>query len=622
MNDAAALERQLAEQIREAVEPFRQRLGSIADQIEVFLRSSADRQPDFWEVANLLGNFMNEPEVEENARERCRQVIDRVREHQGEIARTSRRPTTVLFGTSGWREPIGHGFSIHNVHKVVRGIIEMMETATFVETNGYRSFDEVRKQGIVVLRDNRFMGDEFIEAAVAELSAAGIRIYNAGECPTGVGSAMVTELKAAGSINFTPSHNPMDYAGIKFNPADGGPADLQLTSIIEEKANGFMQEGAAFEPAERPGAAEVETIDAAGLFTKFIETKSRVFDLPKIRTWLRENRDELLIVIDTMHGASRGYIERLLGDDLVEQLRESGSIEFLNTDDDYSFHGVKPEPSAKNQQPLIERLKESGRSLTLAAALDPDADRIRFGDAAMDLDMNRFAAIAYANLLGRGLRGGIATSVPSSDFPLEMARQENLPAFEVPVGFKNFRQLLTNEEVVLAFEESDGITFGGHTLEKDAVAGFLAAVEALADGGRPLSEQYQQLQSRYGFFYPERAGAEVKGVTVEGWQKYKKAVVESLTSDLFATGDTVEIGGETKRIAGINTLDGLKLVFEDKSWILLRPSGTEPKFRYYYEVTSSSALEDAGTQLEAYRTVAESILEQARSRVAALARPV
>jgi phosphomannomutase len=622
MNDEAAMERQLAEQIRDLVEPFRAQLGPIADQIEAFLRSSAGRQPDFWEVANLLGNFMNEPEVEESARERCRKVIDQVREHQGGIARTSRRPTTVLFGTSGWREPIGHGFSVHNVHKVVRGIIEMMQTETFLETNGHRSFDEVRAEGIVVLRDNRYMGDEFIEAAVAELSAAGIKVYNAGECPTGVGSAMVTELKAAGSINFTPSHNPMDYAGIKFNPADGGPADLQLTSIIEEKANGSMREEAAFEPAERTGEADVETIDAAGLFTKFIETKSRVFDLPKLRRWLRENRDELLIVIDNMHGASRGYIERLLGEELVEELRVSGSIEFLNTNEDFSFHGVKPEPSAKNQKPLIERLRQSGRRLTLAAALDPDADRIRFGDAAMDLDMNRFAAIAYANLLARGLRGGIATSVPSSDFPLEMARQENLPAFEVPVGFKNFRQILTNEEAVLAFEESDGITFVGHTLEKDAVAGFLAAVEALAERGIPLSEQYRQLQNRYGFFYPERAGADVKGVTVEGWQKYKKAVVESLTSDLFSVGDSVTIGGEPKRIASISTIDGLKLVFDDKSWILLRPSGTEPKFRYYYEVTSSTALEESGSRMEAYRTVAESILDQARGRVAAVAQPV
>lgn len=589
--------------------------ADLVDEISAIMISEQPEQTHFWEIAKSLGAYYNNNQVTGRIRERCVSIISRIRDFQGEQARQSTAATTVVFGTSGWRGVIGRDFTIENVHKVVRGIIEMMKTEEFLKTNNYHSFKEVRRAGILLLRDNRFMGEKFMEAAMKELAAEKIKIHFAGECPTGVGSAVLTELKAAGSINFTPSHNPMEYAGIKFNPGDGGPADINLSSIIEEKANKYMKSHIGFRPSKADFSGLKTDVDAAAVFLDFIKNKSKVFDLEKIHGWLHKNKKNLYILIDFMHGSSRGYIEKLLGEDTVDELCKAGSLEFVHTKDDYSFHGVKPEPSAKNQKPLIEKLSLSGRKYTLAVALDPDADRIRFADSDMDIDMNRFGAIAYANLLERGMEQGIASTAPSSDFALEIARQNNMPVFETEVGFKYFRKPLSEKKVMVAFEESDGISFIGHTLEKCALAGFLAALDAMAASEKNLSGQYKNLQKKYGYFYPDKAGADVQGVSVEAWQQYKNDVLDTLQHKMYRVEDFVEICAENKKIREINIIDGLKLIFEDKSWILLRPSGTEPKFRYYYEVADTVEIADASKRLETYHMAAESILRKARDIV-------
>jgi phosphomannomutase len=583
--------------------------------LEKYLNGDA---PNLWEAANLIGNYYNSVTLAAGVETSLRETITVIREFQGRKAQTSTEPTLVVFGTSGWRGVIGEDFTVRNVHKVVRGIVEMMRSPEFCKVNGCAAFADVQKAGLVVLRDNRFMGDVFKDAAMRELAAAGIKIYDAGECPTGVGSALVTELHAAGSINFTPSHNPMDYAGIKFNPADGGPADTGLTSIIEQKANGFMT--GEFTPATADYTMLRQQVDAADIFTTFVAQKSRVFNLKDIRAWLKQNKNDLCLIVDFMHGAARGYIERVLGAELVRELQAAQAVFFLHADDDPSFHGVKPEPSAKNQAPLVKLCQQAGRKYSLAVALDPDADRIRFADAVLDLDMNLFGAVAFAALTASAsfksqLHYGVASTAPSSDFALEIARQQGRPVFETAVGFKYFRGPFKKQQALVAFEESDGISFLGHTLEKCALAGFLMALTSMMLTGKNISAQYAELRKKYGYFYPGKAGADVKGVSIEAWQAYKKAVVAALQTKLFKAGDMVTVGNEAKQIVAINTIDGLKVVFEDKSWILLRPSGTEPKFRYYYEVAGQQELGNAAEKLKEYQAAAAAILQKARDLV-------
>lgn len=571
--------------------------------------------PDLWEAALVIGRYYNDHVLNSADTATLIAAIAAIREEQGRKARTSREPATVIFGTSGWRDRIGEGLTVLNVQRAVRGIVEMMRTKDFLAVDGYASFDQVQEVGIIVFRDNRYMGEEFIAAATKELVAAGIKVMVAGECPTGVGSALVTEMHAAGSINFTPSHNPMDYAGIKFNPADGGPAAPKITALIEEKANAFMKDDFhAADPDERDMERLVEKIDAKAIFKKFME-HSEIFDVEKIRAWLRAKKGELAIIVDNMHGSSRGYIQAVLGEDLVKELSEAKALTFLHTNDDFSFHGVKPEPSAVNQKPLIEALLASHRKLTLAVALDPDADRIRFADGHMDIPMNLFGAIAFANLIERGVKGGVASTAPSSDFALEIAKQNHIPFFETPVGFKWFRPYLRNGEAMIAFEESDGISFRGHTLEKCAIAGFFAALDVMMQGDCNLSEVYAQLQKKYGYFYPDKTGVDVKGIRPEEWKSYKGRVVRTLESGMVKTGDKLDVGGEMKTVKEVNTIDGLKIVFDDRSWILLRASGTEPKFRIYYELASHKPIEGVQAMMEAYALAGERLLQRARDKV-------
>jgi phosphomannomutase len=573
------------------------------------------KRDDLWEIANSLGKYYNRYNASAQEVDNCVKIINKIRELQGELARISTEKASVVFGTSGWRGHIGEDFTVLNVHKVARGIIEMLKSDTFITYCGYQSFEDVKRAGILLFHDNRFMGREFCEGAMKELAAEGVKMYYAGECPTGVGSAVLCDLKGAGSINFTPSHNPMSYSGIKFNPADGGPADSDLTSIIEEKSNQLMAEEVNFIPAAADFSELLEDVDAAQIFKKNIETVSKVFDLQKIRAWLNENSTKINILVDNMHGSSRGYIQKLLGEEVMLKLQKDESIKFIHTNDDYSFHGMKPEPSAANQKPLINALQNSDRFFNLAVAMDPDADRIRFADKNMDVDMNRFSAIAYANLLENGIKGGVITSVATSGFTAEVARKNGQEVLDAAVGFKNFKESLLKDEVIIAFEESDGITFTGHTLEKCALAGFLSALDSMANSGKNISTQYEELRQKYGYFYPDRSGVDVKGISVDAWQKYKNDVLYILQNKMYKVGDVIRVGEKEQKIARVITLDGVKWEFEDKSWLLLRPSGTEPKFRYYYEVVSQSPLGNIDVLLEEYSSTANGLLEQARNMV-------
>ncbi len=581
----------------------------------------------FWDAALLIGEFYNslDNKTYSEAIKLSKELIDDIRATMGVRAKNRKDATTVVFGTSGWRGKIGEDFTVYNVHKVTRGIIDMMRTDEFLKTNGYLSFEDVQSHGIVVFRDNRFMGDEFMDVAMKELANAGIKIYFAGECPTGVGSALVTELGAAGSINFTPSHNPMDYAGLKFNPADGGPADTNLTNIIEQKSKQYMSLGDHF-IASNPNIKEINggrnyvEVNDAKIFSAYIEKQfasgKGLLDIVSIRKFLSEKKDDLYILVDNMHGSSRGKLQEILGNDLVADLVKNGAMEFINTEDDYSFHGVKPEPNEKNQKVIIDRAKakveaEPKRRMTLVVSLDPDADRIRFGTANSDINMNTFGAIAYGYLLKKGILGPIATTLPSSKFAVAIANIYNQKVYETLVGFKWFRPLI---DALVKYEESDGISFMGHTQEKDGIAGFLMALQIMKDQNKDIYSFFKDLQAEFGYYYAKQAPQEVKSITIDEWRVLRKDIEKDLQLK-YQDAKTFWINGVEKKVVSTRVDDGIMMVFDDNSWILVRSSGTEAKFRVYYEITSRTELTEAQVSQtqEQYANAGLAILNQALS---------
>jgi phosphomannomutase len=499
------------------------------------------------------------------------------------FARENMKPARIVFGTSGWRGEIGTDFTFNNVRVVTSAIIEMFKEndSSVMKAMGVSNFKEIMERGIIVGHDNRFLGHDFAMEVIGRLKKEGIRTWYAGESPTPEFSSGIEMLNAACSINLTPSHNPANFAGFKFNPSDGGPAGPEITTKIEKISNRMMSQlrkGGKESPVlDSIKPEKVEKIDLTKLYIKFIKER-KTLNLKKIRDFIV--RKNCIICIDNVHGSTRGRIERILG--------RNNKIKYLRTEDDILFGGVAPEPSEKNMQKVIEVLKESNARFKLGIIMDPDGDRIRHDDGRMQIPMNYFGAMALHFLhVHKGIKGIVAKSVGTSNLVNAIAEKLGIPVKETKVGFKNFRPYMiktSKERAIVAFEESDGISAYNHTLEKDAIFGLLLAIEMMAVTGKNLSEYLEDIMDEFGYYYPERSGIAVKRSLV-GKPLMKKL---SIIKKQYKKGTVVDIGKKRRTIKNVITVDGTKLVFDDGSWLMIRPSGTEPKVRFYIEARTKS----------------------------------
>ncbi|MDA8083764.1 MAG: hypothetical protein M0024_08940 [Nitrospiraceae bacterium] len=504
-------------------------------------------------------------------------ILSDVEKNRGLLAeierfcRENKEPATIVFGTSGWRGEIGSDYTFNNVRIVTTAIIRMFRSADplVMKALGVPNFDEIKRRGAIVGHDNRFLGREFAMEVIGLLQQEGIRTWYGGEAPTPEFSAGIEMTGAACSINLTPSHNPANYAGFKFNPADGGPAGSEITSRIEEEANRMMKEKVILN-GTRSGA--IGELDLPSLYLDYLRERKTI-DLDRILSFIRSR--DFAICIDNVHGSTRGRVQRILG--------EHKNIGYLRTADDQLFGGVAPEPSEKNMAGVEDALKKSPAPLKLGVIMDPDGDRIRFSDGREQIPMNYFGAMALHFLhVHKGFPGVVAKSVGTSNLVNAIAGQLGITVRETRVGFKNFRPYMVEgapERAIVVFEESDGISGYHHTLEKDALFGLLLAIEMMAVTGRNLSEYLKEIMDEFGSYYPDRSGISVDRSLV-GEPLVRKL---SMLREKFPVGSTITIGGEKRTVRDLITVDGTKLVFDDGSWLMVRPSGTEPKVRFYIE---------------------------------------
>ncbi|HAM49792.1 MAG TPA: phosphomannomutase [Nitrospiraceae bacterium] len=487
------------------------------------------------------------------------------------FARDNTARAKIEFGTSGWRGEIGTDYTFANVRIVTSAIIEMFKEndPSIMKAMGVSGLEEIRKRRVIVGHDNRFLGPEFAREVIGLLQKEKIGTWYGGEATTPEFSTGIEMIQAACSINLTPSHNPANYAGFKFNPSDGGPAGSEITTRIEAIANRTMGD-APLLVTELPD--HVEKIDLIQLYMDYIGERGTL-DIPRIRDFI--NKEDCVICVDNVHGATRGRIERILG--------SSKKIIHLRTDNDVLFGGVAPEPSEKNMAGVERVLRESSTRFKLGVIMDPDGDRIRYSDGSMQIPMNYFGAMAFHFLhVQKGFAGVVAKSVGTSNFVNAIAAKLGVPVRETKVGFKNFRPYLlktARERAIIAFEESDGISGYNHTLEKDALFGLLLALEMLAVTGKNLGTYLKDLMTEFGHYYPERSGIAVDRSLV-GEPLIARL---SILKDRYKIGTTVTIGRNQRTVKDVITVDGTKLLFDDGSWLMIRPSGTEPKVRFYIE---------------------------------------
>jgi phosphoglucomutase len=459
--------------------------------------------------------------------------------------------TQIKFGTSGWRAVVAEEFTFANVQRAVSGI------ARYVASR--------KRQGarVIVGRDPRFLGETFAAMAADILAFQGITPLVVDDpAPTPTLAHAVISNKADGVINFTASHNPPEYNGIKFSTPDGCPALPEVTKKIESEI--VKGDTSATSEMTIPQVAAKEFLDPK---PPYLRRLGEIIDLDTIK------KADLQVAFDPMWGAARGYSDELL---------RSAGIQIATVHDyrDVLFGGHAPEPDDHLLEDLRKKMRETGAKLGIAT--DGDADRFGIVDAdGTFLQPNYIIAILFDYLVeSRGWKNGVAKSVATTNLINALAKHHGVQLYETPVGFKYIGELIMQDKIAIGGEESAGLSIRHHVPEKDGVLTGLLCCEAVARRGKSLKEQLKDISDKVGSFYPMRENfrltAEVKAKFTE---KLK--------------GDPREFCGHS--VTEVVRTDGLKLVLSDGSWVCYRLSGTEPVVRVYTEARTEQGLEKLST---------------------------
>ena len=459
--------------------------------------------------------------------------------------------TQIKFGTSGWRAVMAEEFTFANVQRAVHGI------ARYVSS---QKSNRARVE-VIVGRDPRFLGETFCAMGADILSSYGITpLVIAEPAPTPAISYAVIQSKADGAINFTASHNPPEYNGIKFSTPDGAPALPAVTQAIESEITAYTD---ANPPTRQAPKGEVQSqsqsIDPRRMYLSRLR---EIVDLDVIK------KAGIKIAFDPMWGAARGYSDAFL--------REAGvTVATVHDTRDVLFGGHAPEPDDH----LLEGLRRKMREIDAAIGIATDGDADRFGivdDDGTFLQPNYAIALLFDYLVEtRGWKNGVGKSVATTNLINALAEKHKIELHETPVGFKYIGELIKQDKILIGGEESAGLSIRKHVPEKDGMLAGLLCCEMVARRGMSLGKQLAKLFADVGSFYPLR---ENFSLTPEVKAKFTEKLRR----------DPSEFHGT--KVAEVVRTDGLKLVLADGSWVCYRLSGTEPVVRVYSEARSREDL--------------------------------
>jgi phosphomannomutase len=446
--------------------------------------------------------------------------------------------SSIKFGTSGWRAVVAEEFNLANVRLAVAGI------AAYVKT-------QPEPHRVLVGRDPRFLGETFVFEAAKVLAGVGVTpIVIPDFAPTPAIAYAVRALNTSGAINFTASHNPPEYNGIKFSTHDGAPALPEVTRRIEAAIN-------SIDPAA-PSTPKPETppqFGTADVRPGFLHRLGELVDLKTIAA------SHIKVAFDPFWGAGRGYSCHIL--------REAGvEVATVHNYRDVLFGGHAPEPDDHLLGACKEKMKEFGAKIGIATNGDAD----RFGIVDEDgtyIQPNYIIALLFDYLVEtRGWKNGVAKSIATTNLVNALADYHKVQLYETPVGFKYIGELIIADKITIGGEESAGLTIRGHVPEKDGIIAGLLVTEMVAARKKSLGKQVKELFAKVGSFYPVRENFRLT-------PQRKAAFTEELKKD------PTELGG--RKVSQIVRTDGLKLILEDGSWVCFRLSGTEPVVRAYTE---------------------------------------
>jgi phosphomannomutase len=465
-------------------------------------------------------------------------------------------PVQIKFGTDGWRAVIAREFTFVNVERVAQAY------ADFVT----REAGPGQKPFIVIGYDRRFLSEKFAARTAEVMVGNGFEIALFTDAqPTPLISWAVKDLKAAGGVMITASHNPANFNGFKIKAPWGGSAAPETTREVEKLVDAT--------PPKRASVADDGHQRLEPAMDRYRKQIESYIDLERLKQATGQ------VIVDPMHGSAGRWVESFLGGGTL-------AIETIRDIRDPLFGGVNPEPIDQNLAPLKERVVETHALVGLAT--DGDADRVGAVDErGQTMTMHDVVPLLLLHLArARKMTGGVVVTVSQSVLTKRIANAMGLKIYETPIGFKYIADLFLKEDILLGAEESGGIGVKGHIPERDGVLNSLLFLEAIVSAGKPPSEMLADLHREFGEF---RFGRRDLHMPVSRGQD----LVAKLSQHPPASFASFEV-------TNVETTDGAKLTFGDESWLLFRQSGTEPALRIYSEATSTqkmNTLLDAGEAL-------------------------
>ena len=471
----------------------------------------------------------------------------------------------IRFGTDGWRAVIADTFTFANLRQLSQAV------ADFVK----KQHVGAEAPEVVVGYDTRFLSDRFAAETARVLAGNNIITWlTRTDAPTPAISYNVKEKGADAGVVITASHNPPRYNGFKLKAAYGGSATAEQCALIEEELVLMERE------ARGPNIMDYQHAVDAGLIRRFdpswsyYEHLNTLIDLDKI------SEGGLNVVHDAMWGAGRGAFASILSrtHTHVSEIREQ-----LNP----GFGGIHPEPIMRHLNELVAAVQRQQADVGLAT--DGDADRIGAIDARGNfIDPHTIFALALRHLVeNKGQRGEVVKTVSTTMMVDALVKKYDLTLHETPVGFNHIADLMMKKDILIGGEESGGISIRGHIPEGDGILMGLMLLEIMAYQHAPLHEIVADLQANFGPACYARLDVHLNQ------QKPKKQIVRMLADSAPPT-----LNGET--VVRVDTMDGIKFYMSDDSWLLIRPSGTEPVLRIYAEAHTYEAVKallDAGDNM-------------------------
>lgn len=448
----------------------------------------------------------------------------------------------IKFGTDGWRDIIADTFTVENVRRVAKA------------TSDWLNKQDLPKS-VVIGYDCRFGGEMFAKESAMIFADNGIHVILSDGFVSTPMISLAANMKQVGlGIILTASHNPPSYNGFKIKANYGGPATPQTVSEIED-----LIPDTPVELAQSFDKYFFELIEKEDFESIYLDHCRNNFNMEALES-MSSN-----LLYDAMFGAGRKVVAKLLPDSNI-----------IHGDENPGFLGRAPEPILKNLPEASEMLKEN-ENLTIGLATDGDADRIGFFDEnGRFVDSHHLILLLIEYLVDhKNMSGKVVKSFSVSDKVGKLCELKGLETITTKIGFKYICEYMVEDDVLIGAEESGGIAIKGHIPERDGVWMGLVLMEYAAKTGKTISQLIEDVYAKVGKFAVERYDLHINN-------DLKLSIVDNCKQNKY------DSFGEYK-VERVEDTDGFKFHLGNETWVMIRPSGTEPVLRVYAEATDSNA---------------------------------